>query len=206
MIKQCGHWQAKDWYSDFGSELKESSSPSYGIGEQWTEFQSWTSKAALKSHHNCRQGCLKLLLQSIQILQADLRAWHGAYLYLSSTQVTSVSPLLSTPVYRGHSGASISFNSKGQSFSSTDSLLPLTCSDNSHKVFHGRQDSRKFTLPGFPPPFPLVGVGTRLFLCFVISLLFATIYCWHQLIRRWFRLCNRLEANYHPENLTSSLI
>ena len=125
----------------------------------------------------------------------------GAYLYLSSTQVTSVSPLLSTPVYRGHSGASISFSSKGQSFSSTDSLLPLTCSDNSHKVFFVRQDSRKFTLPGFPPPFPLVGVGTRLFLCFVISLLFATIYCWHQLIRLWFRLCNRLEAN-----LTSSLI
>ena len=41
---------------------------------------------------------------------------------------------------------------------------------------YGGHDSRKFTLPGFPPPFPLVGVGTRLFLCLVISLLFATIY------------------------------
>ena len=51
----------------------------------------------------------------------------GAHLYLSFMQITSVSPLLSTPVYRGHSGASISFSSKGQSFSSTDSLLPLTC-------------------------------------------------------------------------------
>ena len=52
----------------------------------------------------------------------------GANLYLSFAQITSVSPLLSTPVYRGHSGASISLSSKGQSFSSTDSLLPLTYS------------------------------------------------------------------------------
>ena len=101
------------------------------------------------------------------------------YLQFFSPKITSVSPLLSTPVYRGHSGASISFSSKGQSFKSTDSLLPLTCSKQRYVKC---KDSEKFTLPGFPPPFPLVGVGTRLFLCFVISLLFATIYCCHQLM------------------------
>ena len=64
-------------------------------------------------------------------------------------------------------------------------------------MLYGGQDSRKFTLPGFPPPFPLVGVGTRLFLCFVISLLFATIYCFRQLISLSFRIW--FQANCHPD-------
>ena len=53
-------------------------------------------------------------------------------------------------------------------------------------------DFQSITFPGFPPPFPLVGVGTRLFLCFVISLLFDTIYCSRKCIIQYL---NSLEIN-----------
>ena len=125
-----------------------------------------------------------------------------SHLYLSFTQIIPQCRLFWAPLCTEGTQAprSLSIPKGNPSAPQTHSCHSPAVTD-SHKVFQGRQDSRKFTLPGFPPPFPLVGVGTRLFLCFVISLLFATIYCWHQLIRYWVRLCNRLEAN-----LTSSLI
>ena len=87
------------------------------------------------SHHNCRQSSLKLLLQSIQLIQADL----GNSTHVSTTvceTLTSVSPLFNIPVYLGHSGASISFSSKGKSFRSTDSPFPLTYESIQENVEH----------------------------------------------------------------------
>ena len=130
-----------------------------------------------------------------------------SHLYLSFTQIIPQCRLFWAPLCTEGTQVPLSlWVPKGNPSAPQTHSCHSPAVTDSHKVFFVRQDSRKFTLPGFPPPFPLVGVGTRLFLCFVISLLFATIYCWHQLVSLWFRLWNLLEANYHPDNLTSSLI
>ena len=107
-----------------------------------THFKLW-------SHHNRRQSSLKLLLQSIQLIQADLGNSTQVFTSVRET-LTSVSPLFNIPVYLGHSGASISFSSKGKSFRSTDSPFPLTYESIHENVKH----NRAVPFQACPLPFP----------------------------------------------------
>ena len=124
----------------------------------------------------------------------------------SSLIITSVSPLLSTPVYRGHSGASISFNSRGQSLSSTDSLLPLTWTKLSQGVWgpHSVREIR-FWETHLARLSPTLSFSRSWHKTFFVFRHFTAV-CYHRLISLWFsRASNGLEAKWSPDTWTLSL-